>query len=406
MLRPLLHDAACRSAPRARVFRVLALVVLSAFAVGGAKTCSATEQTDVASIRNHDATLCDAKFVRAVQRIDELRGQFTFVRGNLVGVDLSAGRISVVDADLAVLDALPHLSILKLSGGEITSTGISHVARLGGLVELAIQDAQIDDAGLRRLASMKHLKSLRLRRCIKLTDDGLACLDQFSELTHLALIENSITDQGVDRLKHLTELVEIDLRGCSAVTDAGLARLKPLSKLKALRLGGYAVTDASLAVVKDFPKLTSLTIEDASISDAGLAELRKLPIDDLSIARCLSFGDAALAQVKNFSKLRRLSLRDTAVTGAGMVHLAGLKSLYSLTIVRCGMDDAGLQHLADLAELELLNLQADPGITDASIDHLRKLTSLKTLVIGQTSISDQGVAQLRAALPRCKIVRQ
>jgi hypothetical protein len=33
----------------------------------------------------------------------------------------------------------------------------------------------------------------------------------------------------------------------------------------------------------------------------------------------------------------------TAVTGAGVVHLAGLKTLRSLTIVRCGMDDAGVE---------------------------------------------------------------
>ena len=60
--------------------------------------------------------------------------------------------------------------------------------------------------------------------------------------------------------------------------------------------------------------------------------------------------------------------------------------------------------LARLTKLETLILDSNTGITDVAIDHLAKLATLKTLVIGQTGITHEGVARLRAALPRCQIV--
>ena len=122
-------------------------IVASIILIAIASACLANEETDVAAIRKNQPVAADAGFVRAIRRIDERRGLLAFDRGTLTGVDLSSGRISVADDDLAWLAALPHVRVLKISGGEITNAGIEHVARLGGLVELAIQDAQIDDAG-------------------------------------------------------------------------------------------------------------------------------------------------------------------------------------------------------------------------------------------------------------------
>jgi hypothetical protein len=88
-----------------------------------------------------------------------------------------------------------------------------------------------------------------------------------------------------------------------------------------------------------------------------------------------------------------------------MAHLAGLKSLRSLTVMRCGMDNTGVEHISGLAGLESLNLHADPGVTDASIASLKKLAALKTLNVGETGISDDGLTKLRTALPACKFTR-
>ena len=95
-----------------------------------------------------------------------------------------------------------------------------------------------------------------------------------------------------------------------------------------------------MAVLKNFTTLESLAIEDCGVSDAGLAQLKDLPIEDLALVRCFSIGDKGLEHVKRF-RLRQLLLRDTSVTGEGLVHLAGMTTLRSLTLSRCGVDDAG-----------------------------------------------------------------
>ena len=48
----------------------------------------------------------------------------------------------------------------------------------------------------------------------------------------------------------------------------------------------------------------------------------------------------------------------------------------------------------------------DPKITDEAVEHLAKISSLKRLDITGTKITDEGLAQLRDALPKCEIVRK
>ena len=293
----------------------------------------------------------DRPFAAAVRRIDALRGKLEFDgAGRLTGVDLAGDRISVADADIALLASLPRLRSVRLSGSEITTTGLVRLRPLADLAELALQDTQIDDAGLRKLTSLKRLETLSLRRANNLTDNALACLKEFPVLTRLALIEDGFSDEGLEYLKGLAQLRVLDLRGCSGVGDAGLARLKSLVHLRGLKIGGAAVSDAGLAVLKSFGYLQSLAIEDCSVSDAGLVQLEGLSIENLALVRCFSIGDAGLVHIKRFP-LRQLALRDTAVTGDGLVQLAGMTTLRSLTLNRCGADDAGLERLAGLKNL-------------------------------------------------------
>ena len=76
----------------------------------------------------------------------------------------------------------------------------------------------------------------------------------------------------------------------------------------------------------------------------------------------------------------RVSLADTKITDAGLVHLKGLTELQSLS-----MGGVGSQ------------------ITDAGLVHLKGLSSLQTLDLRFTQITDQGIADLKKALPNCKI---
>ena len=51
------------------------------------------------------------------------------------------------------------------------------------------------------------------------------------------------------------------------------------------------------------------------------------------------------------------------------------------------------------------HLAASTQITDAGLGHLTGLTNLQELRLSGTQVTDAGVAELKQALPKCKIYR-
>jgi type 1 glutamine amidotransferase len=347
----------------------------------------------------------DDAFAAAVHRIDQRGGQCGFdASGNLVAVDLASERVSVANADLPCLLALPHLKQLKLSGSGISNAGVKQIGSIAGLAELSLLDAQIDDAGLAELARLTSLTSLSIRRSSQISDAGLEHLRQLAKLTDLGLLDLAITDRGLEKIKDITRLRALDLRGCSQLTDAGIGQLRGLKSLKVLRLGGYGVNDDTLAIVGRFPSLVGLTLDEAAVTDAGLTRIARLPLEEINFSRCYSITDGAFQHLARFGKLRQLTLRGIPLTGDGLKHLRGDGTLTSLRLNETGLGDNALEHIGRLKNLTRLELR-QTRITDAAVDVLGTLSQLKLLDIGQTGITDDGAARLTKLLPRCKIVR-
>ncbi|MFH1265957.1 MAG: hypothetical protein ABIK89_09525, partial [Planctomycetota bacterium] len=281
------------------------------------------EKTLVEQIRaGQPAEGANERFVDAILRIDELGGRLEFDgAGKLIGVDLAGDRMSAAADVVELLASLPHLESVKLAGGEITNTSAGCIGKMTDLVELALENTQIDNEGLAQLKGLVRLKSLSLRRSVKLNDQGLAHLEDFPALSHLSLVDNNFTEDGVARLGQLAKLQLLDLRGCPQVGDAALEHLKGLKNLTSLKLGGYGLTDAGMAALADLSSLRSLAIEDSMVTNAGLAHLEGLPIEEITVFRSMSVTDDGLAHFRTFTNLRGLCLRDVPVTGAGLVHI-------------------------------------------------------------------------------------
>ncbi len=193
-----------------------------------------SEKAQVAAIlADKEARGANSRFVAAVRHIAELGGGLDFDEaGHLVGVDLAGDRVSLSDADVPCLLALPHLRQLKLSGAGLTNAAARQVSTIAGLGELSLLDAQIDDAGLKQLAKLKHLSLLSIRRSSQVTDRGLAYLGQLPKLTKLGLLEVGITNRGLEELQGLAQLRMLDLRGSARWAIRGWNGSKPSSTSK------------------------------------------------------------------------------------------------------------------------------------------------------------------------------
>jgi hypothetical protein len=44
-------------------------------------------------------------------------------------------------------------------------------------------------------------------------------------------------------------------------------------------------------------------------------------------------------------------------------------------------------------------------VTDAGLAHLKQMKSLRTLTLESTKVTEAGIAELKAALPECKVVK-
>jgi Leucine-rich repeat (LRR) protein len=131
--------------------------------------------------------------------------------------------------------------------------------------------------------------------------------------------------------------------------------------------------------------------------------LRRLSLADTKV------GDAGLEHIAELRELEMLYLRGCdRITNDGLRHLQGLTNLRDLTITSDQVTNDGIQHLAGLKNLESLDL-SEVSITDEGVKHLHGLTRLKLLFfcrLGEVPplVSVEAVQQLKQLIPACSIV--
>jgi hypothetical protein len=85
-------------------------------------------------------------------------------------------------------------------------------------------------------------------------------------------------------------------------------------------------------------------------------------------------------------------------------HLAPLKKLSSLNLSGTPVTNDGLKHLAVLEALSRLDLH-ETKVTDAGLKQLAGFKGLTFLNLQGAKVTREAAAELRRALPRCRIDR-
>ncbi|MEX0612290.1 MAG: hypothetical protein WD229_09225 [Pirellulales bacterium] len=286
------------------------------------------------------------------------------------------------DAGLRRLAGLKHIEQLEITrhdNREVTDAGVKELKALTKLTMLHVPCPNLTDEGLQELAPLTNLTWLDVTYS-KINGTGFKALAGLTKLTHLSLHNTPLNDAGLKHLAPFTKLQTLVLSG-TRITDAGLKELAPLKNLTTLHLSGAKVTDAGLRDLAPLRKLTTIEIWSNSVSDTTLGVLREIDLlHALPLAK--GKGDDRPTSADEVIQMDLGPPFGTKVTDAGLAELVGLKNLAKLDLP-AGVTDVGLKELAKLDNLTSLH-QGEATLSDEGLRELSRIKKLETLYVHLT----------------------
>ncbi len=147
----------------------------------------------------------------------------------LESLDLATAMDTAITPEaLSIVQKLPALRSLSLSGHGVTDATLMVVAGMADLEHLSIQNPFITSVGLVPLRRLTKLRSLSAAGCSGPRDDALAAIAGMKGLTYLSLHGGVTTDGELEQLAALHELRDLwfDRYGNPSITPSGVARLQ------------------------------------------------------------------------------------------------------------------------------------------------------------------------------------
>ena len=148
---------------------------------------------------------------------------------------------------------------------------------------------------------------------------------------------------------------------------------------------------------KDIPgvRLSILTTNRDLARFKGITHMRWLDLDRSQVT------DAGLSHLRDMNEMQVLRLsgwgvlqsESQGISNAGLVHIRGMAEMRELWLSRTKVTDAGLEHLRGMTEMRELWLSGTQ-VTDAGLEHLRGMAELRWLGLGGTQVTDAGLEHL------------
>jgi internalin A len=228
----------------------------------------------------------------------------------------------------------------------------------------------------------------------KPNDKCIPYITHLTGLKNLYLVHTAISAKGLQLLSNMKSLEYLYLSG--ELTDEGLGVVSQQFKtLKGLFIQENRLTDKGLTYLAVLSSLEVLEISSGRITNAGLANLAKLPSLRYLILEGTNFTDDAMAYLKDFSSLRILDAGAlNSLTDADMVHIANIPNLEEINLCWSGdISDNGMAALARLASLKKLYIPHSK-VTDKGLSYLRSCKNLEYLSLPYKEISDVGLTYI------------
>lgn len=276
------------------------------------------------------------------------------------------------------------LRSIDLSGClRVRERSVFALSALTGLEDVALDDCvEVSDDALRQLfISITQLKSLSIRGCASVTEEGLRFMHEMP------------VPWGTRKHRNCALLHTLRIGRNSHISDEFMMLLTVIcSHLRVLEVTGCPLIggDQTMGKVGGLLELEEITLEALPrVSDQGIREffcdLPRTTLKRLNLAGCTKVTDVSLKCIaKNARSLRELHLdRNVSVTDHGLGFLSkGLAAnLRILRATHLGMlGDNGVRLLArKCLQLTDIDLSYCLRITPACLPALRRLKRLDTL---------------------------
>ena len=282
-------------------------------------------------------------------------------------------------ARLAELSCIPELQALDVRAvGTFIPAAI--LAKARNMQQIFIERPALSADQLTALASLPELAKLSFNNCQSLPATGWKSLER-SKLEHISFQNSPLVGIDLGFIAAMRKLESIEIDPADAPM---LARVTGAPALRSVVLSpSRPGTDAALtAIATAFPRLESLVLGRASqpFTAVGIRALAKL------------------------SKLVSVTFTSPKVTDEQLAAIAELPAMETLRMGGAGISNEQVALLAKSKTLAVLLLTNTPLTADAA-EPLKVLRGLRELDIRDTEIPPAATAELRKALPKCKIER-
>ena len=282
----------------------------------------------------------------------------------------------------AIRDSAGRITAIDFRASWVTDADLRRLSTLPALTSLNLSLTRITDQGMQELKNLPNITDLDLRFAEYVTDEGIAAIKSWKKLKRLVLHGTKASDTALEHISGITTLETLDA-GSIMLTDVGLERLTALPNLKQLTIGGNELGDAGLQALRQMPGLTHLDLSGRQGTDSNVW--------------AISMSDVGLEAVLTLANLRELRFGCTSIG-------IGVEGARFGTVSAMSVTPRWLEKMKSLRHLESLTLQGCDRIDDQAVTILAALPALETVDLKGTAVTEQGLAALRAARPKLRIL--
>lgn len=180
---------------------------------------------------------------------------------------------AVTDADLGHLGWVPLLERIYLQETRVTDDGLAQLRNCPSLADLNASGTSVTGSCLPELANCSVLSTLLLDFC-PIKDSESAGFAGLHSVRHLSLYGTPISDQSLLSISHMENLEILNV-GRTEIHGAGIDCLAACASLREFEADDSEISDDAVSNLACLRQVSTMTLIGTNMSQRGLERLRR-----------------------------------------------------------------------------------------------------------------------------------